>query len=56
MWDDETPIPPDHPLVPKPIRENATCWLDNGCALHRVQTRDGIEWWLLDYNWSRPFG
>lgn len=48
LWDDDTPIPPDHPLVPEPIRAGAARRLDQGCLLHRVQTRHRIEWWILD--------
>ncbi|WP_395620906.1 hypothetical protein [Dokdonella sp.] len=48
LWDDETPIPLDHYLVPEEIRHAVqSCWFD-GCSLHRTQTRTGIEWWLLD--------
>ncbi len=48
LWDEETPTPPDHPLAPERIRIDAAPWLEEGCLLHRVQTRDGIEWWLMD--------
>lgn len=48
LWIDEIPIPPDHPLVPDPIRGAVEPWCAAGCHLHRTQTRTGIEWWLLD--------
>lgn len=34
--------------MPERIRIDAAPWLEEGCLLHRVQTRDGIEWWLMD--------
>lgn len=48
LWDDETPIPLEHPLVPDAIREHAARLWTPGCHLHRTQTSTGIEWWLLD--------
>ena len=48
LWDDDTPIPPDHPLVPEQVREEAAIWRDDGGLLYRVQTRSGIEWQLRD--------
>jgi hypothetical protein len=47
-WMDETPIPPDHPLVPDEIRDAVMPYCNAGCTLHRTQTRTGIEWWLID--------
>lgn len=48
LWDDETPIPPDHPLVPKQVREDAAIWCDDGGLLFRLQTPIGIEWQVRD--------
>lgn len=48
LWDEDTPIPPDHPLVPEPVREAAAPYIEAGCVMHRVQTCTGIEWWLFD--------
>jgi hypothetical protein len=47
-WPEEVPIPWDHPLVPGPI-SLAVCELGQpGDLLHRVPTKNGVEWWLFD--------
>ncbi len=48
LWDDETPIPAYHPLVPKLIREDAVLWCNDGDLLFRLQTPIGIEWQVRD--------
>lgn len=48
LWDDDVPISPDHPLVPEAIRQAVEADRAVGDSLHRVQTEDGIEWWLFD--------
>jgi len=47
-WPDEQPIPLTHPLVPKDIRRAVEAFSAPFAHLHRVQTDDGIEWWLMD--------
>lgn len=48
LWNPDTPIPPDHPLVPKQVREDAAIWRDDGGLLYRLQTPSGIEWQVHD--------
>jgi len=47
-WDEETPIPPWHPLVPQAIRDAIATRSLEDCTLHRVSGGDVIEWWLFD--------
>ena len=47
-WPDEHPIPLTHPLVPEDIRRAVEAFSAPFAHLHRVQTDDGIEWWLMD--------
>lgn len=47
-WPEDTPIPPQHPLVPAAIRDAVARIAQDGDTLHRVQTHHGTEWWLLD--------
>lgn len=48
QWDEHVPIPLDHELVPAAIRAGVEARWEPGDSLHRVPTRDGVEWWLLD--------
>lgn len=47
-WDEDVPIPLGHALVPEAIRVGVLALWQPGDSLHRVPTRDTIEWWLLD--------
>lgn len=47
-WQEDEPIPLDHPHVPKPIAVAARQLMQSSDALHRVRTENGVEWWLLD--------
>jgi len=47
-WPEETPIPLDHPAIPELIREAVLQYWQPGYALHRMVTKQGLEWWLLD--------
>ena len=47
-WDEETPIPLSHPLVPQAIRDASAARSLEECALHRVSDGETIEWWVFD--------
>jgi hypothetical protein len=47
-WDEEEPVPIDHPDLPDDIRELFAPWYLQGACLHRALTNTGVEWWILD--------
>lgn len=47
LWPEEQPIPGSHPLVPEAIRHAVDAFGAPDAWLHRIQTDDGIEWWLM---------
>lgn len=47
-WLEETPMPLDHPDIPKLILEAVQQYWQPGFALYRIPTKQGLEWWLFD--------
>lgn len=47
-WDEEEPVPIDHPDLPADVHALFAPWHEQGASLHRARTATGIEWWILD--------
>jgi len=47
-WDEEVPVPLDHPALPEGIRRAVLAMWRPTDNLHRVPCTMGVEWWLID--------
>ncbi|MEI8573077.1 hypothetical protein U737_05345 [Methylomonas sp. LW13] len=47
-WPEDAPVPLDHPEIPPLILEAVLQYWQPGYVLHRMVTKQGLEWWLLD--------